>query len=711
MKKLALLLAFFCALAGAQTFPVNNLTVSGTSSFTGTMSGTGLTTHDAGVNHVQTVLNVAALRALSCVPGLVYTDQGYYTLGDGGQMTYVCNGSDTTTPDNGATILAAANSFRYYAQYTGPFNVRAAGAKGDNSTNDSAAFNVALNLGVTAYIPKGNYLVNSTITQKFNVYGDGSNISILKPFSTTTAVLTYNPAPTSPYWTYHSSVKSLGFVSTGTMAGVGFTFGATTQAAYTAGMEYANNVDFYNDKFYGFQKGIQFPFGNIGTSFYDCGFTANYYGVYSIDNKQYPAISGSNAMHAGNKYFYSGEFDQNVIGVYVNNATSGFGGVDFYSTIFENEPINQYIYSSQGDFPDPINLSNPWVEAYAALDVTPAGGFVVGGSYTIASVGTTNFGAIGAASNTVGVVFTATGAGSGTGTATPTSMPLDVYTGATPTPTMYAVHNTIIDGAGMTINVNGGFFGDTYLKATSSRVLDTNSHVETFPSFGGFPSQVDDVNSQIIIYNPETSGGVPTNSRTIVKGNFRPITYNVTSGANSSRAAFVSHRYNKLGGSYGGSGTVVNLTAASNLGNGSFTVTAGTTADGVIYGTANTYSAPFTTTSQDTALIASTQSISAGQWCAMTVDVKVTSGSPLFNSWDRNTNQMYSQLAIPELNQWYTIGAYGYFPNAVATYYGLDVGTAAATTATFELSAYQFRCFNTQRETQDFLESGVYVGP
>lgn len=47
-----------------------------------------------------------------------------------------------------------------------------------------------------------------------------------------------------------------------------------------------------------------------------------------------------------------------------------------------------------------------------------AGSFAVGTEYTIATVGTTNFTLIGAASNTIGVVFTATGVGSGTGTAT-----------------------------------------------------------------------------------------------------------------------------------------------------------------------------------------------------------------------------------------------------------------------------------------------------
>jgi len=47
-----------------------------------------------------------------------------------------------------------------------------------------------------------------------------------------------------------------------------------------------------------------------------------------------------------------------------------------------------------------------------------AGSFVVGTEYTILTVGSTDFQSIGASSNTVGVVFTATGVGSGNGTAT-----------------------------------------------------------------------------------------------------------------------------------------------------------------------------------------------------------------------------------------------------------------------------------------------------
>lgn len=51
------------------------------------------------------------------------------------------------------------------------------------------------------------------------------------------------------------------------------------------------------------------------------------------------------------------------------------------------------------------------------LAATNAGSFISGKTYTIKTVGTTDFTAIGASANTVGVTFTATGVGSGTGAA------------------------------------------------------------------------------------------------------------------------------------------------------------------------------------------------------------------------------------------------------------------------------------------------------
>lgn len=66
-----------------------------------------------------------------------------------------------------------------------------------------------------------------------------------------------------------------------------------------------------------------------------------------------------------------------------------------------------------------VSPANNWQpdDFPAVTSRVTAGAFVVGEKYTILTVGTTNFTAIGAASNTVGVTFKATGVGSGTGIA------------------------------------------------------------------------------------------------------------------------------------------------------------------------------------------------------------------------------------------------------------------------------------------------------
>lgn len=72
--------------------------------------------------------------------------------------------------------------------------------------------------------------------------------------------------------------------------------------------------------------------------------------------------------------------------------------------------------------PDNSLGSLEWVDTTKSATSGPWQGLVgatatvLGGSYTIESIGTTNFTLIGAASNTVGLTFTATGAGTGTGT-------------------------------------------------------------------------------------------------------------------------------------------------------------------------------------------------------------------------------------------------------------------------------------------------------
>jgi len=66
---------------------------------------------------------------------------------------------------------------------------------------------------------------------------------------------------------------------------------------------------------------------------------------------------------------------------------------------------------------DSNGLAAAWVSGGTYGTAVAGGSFVVGQTYQIVSIGSTNFTLIGASANTVGIVFTATGAGSGSGTA------------------------------------------------------------------------------------------------------------------------------------------------------------------------------------------------------------------------------------------------------------------------------------------------------
>ena len=74
-------------------------------------------------------------------------------------------------------------------------------------------------------------------------------------------------------------------------------------------------------------------------------------------------------------------------------------------------------YDNIPGLPQPAVVNDASSIYYEQGNTVTAGSFVVGNTYMIATLGDTNFVAIGAAYNSVGQIFTATGVGSGTGTA------------------------------------------------------------------------------------------------------------------------------------------------------------------------------------------------------------------------------------------------------------------------------------------------------
>ena len=123
------------------------------------------------------VATIAALRALtSATTATTASVSGYATAADGGGGTFVVNANDTTSTDNGGTIIVDAAGRRWYRLWDGAnTSIRAWGAKVDGTTDDSAAIQAAINFlqsgtanqggnGGVIRLPAGTVLINSGIT-------------------------------------------------------------------------------------------------------------------------------------------------------------------------------------------------------------------------------------------------------------------------------------------------------------------------------------------------------------------------------------------------------------------------------------------------------------------------------------------------------------------------------------------------------------------
>jgi len=127
---------------------------------------------------------------------------------------------------------------------------------------------------------------------------------------------------------------------------------------------------------------------------------------------------------------------------YVNYITPvSVGGLVLYGP-YQVYSASGYVYS--------IQVPNNATSAADTSANTTAGSFVVAETYQIVSVGTTDFTLIGAASNTVGVIFNATGAGTGTGTAKLVGVPSYQTTAGNSVVTVY------LDNHGL--SVGGSFY-------------------------------------------------------------------------------------------------------------------------------------------------------------------------------------------------------------------------------------------------------------
>jgi hypothetical protein len=142
-----------------------------------------------------TVESIAALRLLTTATAATQLFLLYnYVAGDGGGA-FRYDSTDTTTADNGGTVIVDAAGRRWKRQYDGAVNVTWWGADPTGAVNCVTAFAAALT-AVTAskeavYAPAGTYLLSSQITVPSGVefFGDGIYSTILTSNSATNGII------------------------------------------------------------------------------------------------------------------------------------------------------------------------------------------------------------------------------------------------------------------------------------------------------------------------------------------------------------------------------------------------------------------------------------------------------------------------------------------------------------------------------------------
>lgn len=535
-------------------------------------------------------------------------------------------------------------------------SVKDFGAVGNGIINDTFAIQNAINTGKRVYFPAGTYLCNINIINRTILEGEGSTKTIIKPFNSTVAAITY--AFIDAGWSYHSEIHGIGFQGINTKTGVGFTFGKTNPSDYVANDEFTRNVKFFGCYFSNLEKGVQFPFGNIGSEFYSCGFSANKYGIYTLDNR-----FGS-AMHAGCKYFYAGEFNSNECAVYCFNSTDGFGAINFKNTIFEYNLIATYIVTSAGTF-CPLSFNGVWFEGNGVLS-------------------------------------------SGAATVT-----VDNWTGTTRTDLVVNKRTHIFKGAFTQIAFNNsGIVCDINMESTNSVIDVLNCRVEISTGFSGGSCTIANPSSSTIrMHNAFSRGGFLKGDSQICIGSPQFTNPDISLGpAFSNNRWFLTNQRSSKIASYGPSRVMsAALATVATTGNGSFSLTGSVVSDGRIYASCNEFTRAAFANNQFTRLNSPDSLITTlTGWYVFTFDFKRIAGNPLVYVWDRSNAQLAISMAAPELNKWYTMAAIGYAAGGQTLF--LDFGGGAVTeTCTWRVSAYQIHYFQTIEQAQSFLISGAFT--
>ncbi len=538
-------------------------------------------------------------------------------------------------------------------------NVKWFGAKGDGFTNDTVAVQNACDVGKNIYFPAGTYILNIKINHFAKIFGAGSNFTILKPYHEALPVLILNPGNNSE-WKYATVIERLTFEGND-KTGVGISM-SKESTAYEIYDELKGNITFRNVDFRNFYRGLQCFFGNIGMDFYSVGLHHNKYGVYFLDNKFTPLNENGKPefpMHAGNKYFYSGEFSNNEVAVYVHNITDGFGGIVFNNVIFEYNHVNTYIYTNNCFIP--IAFYSCWNEH--------SGQFQYPGTINI-----------------------------------------ETWDGITIGNKVIYSHTHIFEGENSFSNFYNCRITDFYINGDNIIVKAIDCYAETNYGVGATSSIVEGDNSFLLLYRPITIFGLPKGDNIITTDSFdydrsRPINHDIN--FSQIRSAIITPRFNKIV-------NIKNKLISRTLENpeiltGSLPSITGTTVnDSQIFTDSNIFNIPFSGDNQfmrlESSIIHLTSNVKG--WYVITFDIKINYGEPTLFLWEGYKYQI--MMYKPNIKQkWQTILSYAYSQEQPCLEFYLDI--SASSNVELLLSAYQVLKFNSSQEAKSYIESKTFA--
>jgi len=134
------------------------------------------------------VATVAALKQIGSVGQIPLPDgaavvslRGYYSNLDGGEGLFLYDSSSSTTADNGLFIAPTLGGGRWKRVYQGQaVNVKWFGAKGDGTTDDTAAVQAALDASLYVYVPLGTFKITAALNLRdgHHVQGAGRDMAV-----------------------------------------------------------------------------------------------------------------------------------------------------------------------------------------------------------------------------------------------------------------------------------------------------------------------------------------------------------------------------------------------------------------------------------------------------------------------------------------------------------------------------------------------------